>query len=65
MTRIFLTALACVFATSGSAQDATVYDFDGTFDDATFAVESAIIDQGLVIDYVSHTGEMLNGQTVA
>jgi len=60
MTRIFLTALACVFATSGSAQDATVYDFDGTFDDATFAVESAIIDQGLVIDYVSHTGEMLN-----
>jgi uncharacterized protein (DUF302 family) len=38
----------------------TVYDFDGSFDDATFGVESAIVDQGLVIDYVSHTGEMLN-----
>ena len=33
--------------------------FDGTFEDATFSVESAILDAGLVIDYVSHTGEML------
>lgn len=38
---------------------ATTYTFDGEFDDATFSVESAIIDSGLVIDYVSHTGEML------
>jgi len=38
----------------------TVYDFDGSFDDATFSVESAIVGRGLVIDYVSHTGEMLN-----
>lgn len=37
----------------------TVYDFDGSFDDATFSVESAIVGRGLVIDYVSHTGEML------
>lgn len=43
-----------------SAQDAITYDFDGNFDDATFAVESAIIDRGLVIDFVSHVGEMLN-----
>lgn len=41
------------------AQDATVYDFDGSFDDATFAVEGTIVGRGLVIDYVSHTGEML------
>ena len=34
--------------------------FDGSFEDATFAVESAIVGQGLVIDYVSHVGEMLN-----
>ena len=34
--------------------------FDGSFDDATFAVESAILNQGLVIDYVSHVGDMLN-----
>ena len=34
--------------------------YDGSFDDASFAVESAIIGRGLVIDYVSHVGEMLN-----
>ena len=38
---------------------AVVHSFDGAFDDATFSVESAILDAGLVIDYVSHTGEML------
>ncbi|MDM7931457.1 DUF302 domain-containing protein [Tabrizicola sp.] len=42
------------------AQDATTYPFDGTFEDATFAVESAIIGKGLVIDYRSHVGDMLN-----
>ena len=54
--------MICTFAigTGASAQDATTYAFDGSFDDATFGVESAIIGQGLVIDYVSHIGEMLN-----
>ena len=33
--------------------------FDGSFEDAKFAVESAIVGRGLVIDYVSHVGEML------
>ena len=41
------------------AEGATVYPFDGSFDDAAFGVESAIVGRGLVIDYVSHTGEML------
>ena len=42
------------------AQDGvTSYPYDGSFDDATFSVESAIVGQGLVIDYVSHVGEML------
>jgi uncharacterized protein (DUF302 family) len=50
-------ALTPAFAFAG---EAITYPFDGTFDDATFAVESAIIGRGLVIDYVSHTGEMLN-----
>ncbi len=52
----------CMGAISAMAQaeGSTVYEFDGSFDDATFSVESAIIGQGLVIDYVSHTGEMLN-----
>ena len=30
-----------------------------SFEDTTFALESAILGQGLVIDYVSHVGEML------
>ena len=38
---------------------AITYAFDGSFEGATFSVESAILDAGLVIDYVSHTGEML------
>ncbi len=45
---------------AGLAQDAVFYEFDGSFDDATFAVENTIIGRGLVIDYVSHTGDMLN-----
>lgn len=42
-----------------AAGEAVTYDFDGSFEDATFAVESAIVGRGLVIDYVSHTGDML------
>lgn len=57
----FLHAVSfAVLAVPAMAQDATVYGFDGSFEDATFGVESAIIGQGLVIDYVSHTGDMLN-----
>jgi uncharacterized protein (DUF302 family) len=42
-----------------AAQDATVYPFDGVFADATFALENALIGRGLVVDHVSHVGEML------
>ncbi|WP_306113710.1 MULTISPECIES: DUF302 domain-containing protein [unclassified Roseovarius] len=57
---LFSCALALA-ATGAAAEDqATTYAFDGAFEDAAFAVESAIIGRGLVIDYVSHTGEMLN-----
>ena len=58
--------LGLAFAAPLSAQadnhggPATTYAFDGSFEDATFAVENAIVDKGLVIDYVSHTGEMLS-----
>lgn len=62
MRSTILTGL--VFALSvgaAQAQDTSVvYPFDGSFDDATFGVETAIVGKGLVIDYVSHTGEMLN-----
>lgn len=60
--RLFLlsAALCCASTVSATAEDAFTYSFDGSFDDATFAVESAIVGQGLVIDFVSHVGEMLN-----
>ena len=62
MRAFFLAGLTCV-ASLGAAQaedTSVVYPFDGSFEDAAFSVENAIIGAGLVIDYVSHTGEMLN-----
>ncbi len=49
-----------VAAPSAADEAPLVKIYDGSFEDATFAVESAIVGQGLVIDFVSHTGEMLN-----
>jgi uncharacterized protein (DUF302 family) len=62
MKSLILAGIACfALAATAQAQDtSTVYDFEGSFDDAAFSVENAIIGKGLVIDYVSHTGEMLN-----
>ena len=56
---VFLT-LSLALPTAALADGPAVTPFDGSFEDATFAVESAIVGQGLVIDYVSHVGEMLN-----
>ena len=53
-----LGAVACT-AVAATADTAITVPYDGSFDDAAFAVESAIVDHGLVIDYVSHVGEML------
>ncbi|MGY9047812.1 hypothetical protein P775_20590 [Puniceibacterium antarcticum] len=41
------------------AQDVITYDTEQSFDDVIFGLESAILDRGLVVDHVSHTGEML------
>lgn len=59
--RHILTAglLALTAIPASAADEAVTYPFNGSFDDAAFAVENAIIGRGLVIDYVSHTGEML------
>ncbi|WP_281968784.1 DUF302 domain-containing protein [Roseovarius nanhaiticus] len=59
--RNILTAglLALTAIPASAADEAVTYPFNGSFDDAAFAVENAIIGRGLVIDYVSHTGEML------
>lgn len=59
--KTFLSAAAlAVSGTLAMADGAITYPFDGSFEDATFSVENAIIGKGLVIDYTSHTGEMLN-----
>lgn len=51
--------LLSVLATSAAAQEVVTYEYDGGFDDAAFGVESAIVGRGLVVDYVSHVGAML------
>lgn len=55
---ILATALACV-AQIATAQNMVTYTTDQSFDDVTFGIESAIVDAGLVVDSISHVGEML------
>lgn len=52
-------AAALAAAPLRAEEKAITYIYDGSFEDATFAVEQAIIGKGLVVDYVSHSGEML------
>ncbi|TNF60680.1 MAG: DUF302 domain-containing protein [Rhodobacteraceae bacterium] len=53
-------ALVIACAVPALAADGVVaVPFQGTFEDASFAVETAIVGQGLVIDHVSHVGDML------
>ena len=60
LTRNLAGAFVLSLAAPVMAQSqAITYAFYGSFDDAIFGVESAILGAGLVIDYVSHTGEML------
>ena len=60
MKRTILAGVFGLMALPAMAQEAVTYPFNGTFGDATFAVESAILDRGLVIDLTSHVGDMLN-----
>ncbi len=55
-----ISGLFAIAAGAAAAQDAVITPYDGSFEDATFAVESAIVAKGLVIDHVSHVGEMLS-----
>lgn len=55
---VLLALGAPLFATE--TEDISVSRYEGSFDDATFAVENAIINQGLVIQSVNHVGEMLS-----
>ncbi len=53
-------AIAADVAKGGPMEGVTVYSVQGDYDDVRFALENAIVNRGLVIDYVSHIGEMLS-----
>jgi len=54
-----LTALLLTATPLAAEEIAHTFPYDGSFDDAVFSVESAIIGAGLVIDHHAHTGAML------
>lgn len=60
MRALFLGLSLSFVPLTATAQDAVTFDYPGSFDDASFAIENAIINRGLVIDYTSHVGDMLN-----
>lgn len=51
--------VAAAMALPAAADEVMTTPYDGSFDDAALAVETAIVGRGLVIDHVSHVGEML------
>lgn len=51
--------LAAALALPAVAEEPITHTVEDTFDNVAFAIESAIVGRGLVIDYVSHVGEML------
>lgn len=57
-----LLAAALMCAATGFARAETppvTYETEDSFENVAFAVETAIVGAGLVVDHVSHTGEML------
>jgi len=60
MKRFAVTFAALMMAAPVFAEGVTTYTTEASFEDAAFAVESAIVGRGLVVDYVSHVGAMLN-----
>lgn len=61
MTRTMAWAAAVLLAIGqgAAAQQTVTYESSESFEDVAFGLESAILDEGLVIDHVSHVGEML------
>ncbi len=59
MKSFLLAAGLALIASVGMAETAVTYTVDQDYEDVTFGLESAITDRGLVIDAVSHVGEML------
>ncbi len=59
MKHLIRAAALAITASAACADDMITYDTSQSFDDVVFGLENAIIGAGLVIDAVSHTGEML------
>lgn len=63
VVRAGLTALCGILAVgptaAGAGEAVKTYEVEATFGDVAFALESAIIDRGLVVEHVSHVGRML------
>jgi len=59
MLRPIPALIAFLIATPLAAQNMTNVTIPESLDDMEFAVESAIIDMGLTIDFTSHSGAML------
>ncbi|GAA4227901.1 DUF302 domain-containing protein [Sagittula sp. NFXS13] len=55
----FLTSAALMLVATTATADIVRYDTEQSFDDVIFGLENAILDEGLVVDHISHTGEML------
>jgi len=59
LLRLIPALVAAAMALPATANEIMTTSYEGSFDDAAFSVESAIVGRGLVIDYVSHVGDML------
>lgn len=60
MNVFHMTAVAAAFfATQAPAEPFIGYEANEAFSDVVFALENAIVGQGLVIDSTSHVGDML------
>lgn len=59
MKQLMLGLAFAASASLASAEDMITYSTDEVFSDVAFAVESAIVGRGLVVDHVSHVGDML------
>ncbi|MCB1407681.1 MAG: DUF302 domain-containing protein [Rhodobacteraceae bacterium] len=58
-TLLLATLASAALAIPAHADELVLTPTGMSFEDAAFAVESAIVGRGLVIDYTSHVGEML------
>lgn len=59
MNKLFIAAALALNTGMAQAADMITYDTDQSFEDVIFGLENAILDAGLIVDHISHTGEML------